>query len=211
MKRSVVSARHAVLLAFLAIASSGCASSTVRDYAAVLATDTNRLNDEIEGLDRSRRQIEATRERLSNTMQLSTLEAERYTQRRLAEWAAAAGVGNKAAEQRQRLFQSVRAHSDAAASQAASFEELSSKLQSASGEAKGRRSAKLAEASGYLATLSREPSLEDNLKFIASYAGDVADGVKKARKDAAAAEAGASAAAKKLESGGAAPATTPRP
>src|SRR5439155_7585426 len=97
-----------VLFGFLA----GCGPSMVSRYAGLLAADTGRLNDQIEHLTQSRRQIEAVRTRLTSEMDLSTLTTQQYTQLRLATWAAL--KDDPAFKRRLELFESIKSYTNSA-------------------------------------------------------------------------------------------------
>jgi hypothetical protein len=176
--------RAAVLVGVVlgACLATGCGSSTVRQYAAVLAADTARLNDQLEGLTKSRQQIEGSRERLAGLLELSTLQTDSYVQRRLAQWTALGA--DPAFRELQALFAAVRNHTEAAAARAAAIESLGRKVVDARIEASGRRSEQLTETAKHLAALSRAPTIEDKVKFLSGYVKNVQDSLAAARQDA---------------------------
>lgn len=165
----------------------GCSPSPVRQAAATLAANTGRLNDEVEGLTRSRRQIEAARESLTQAMELSTLQTRSYTATRLATWDALKG-SSADLKLRADLYQSAVRFTEDAAKRDAEIDDLARKVVAMRDQAKGDRSDKLADAAKSLASLSREPSLAEQLQFFAGYAKDVRDSLKKAKEDAAKAQ-----------------------
>jgi len=168
----------------------GCAGPVVRKHAGLLASNTGRLNYQIEGFTKSRKAIEAARTRLTDVMELSTLKSEQHARRRLAVWQSL--KQDASFKQRYELFQSVRKYTDAAAGEDAAFEALATKVVQAGEEAKGQRSEQLTEAAKHLAVLSQEPSLKEKVKFLASFAGSVQKDLKKAEEDADNAEKSAS-------------------
>jgi hypothetical protein len=169
--------------AFFAIFLAGCGLSTVRNYAALLAADTGRLNDEFEQLTKSRQQIDATRDNLTDLLELSTLTAENYNQRRLAEWEALKEDGN-AFGVRSVLFAKFKAHSDDSANREATINALAAKVVDMRFQAKAQRSEQLAETVKHLAALSKQPDLKEGLSFLANYAKGVQESIKSAKEDA---------------------------
>jgi septal ring factor EnvC (AmiA/AmiB activator) len=163
----------------------GCSPSTVSRYAGLLAADTGRLNDQIEQLTQSRRQIEAVRARLTTEMDLSTSTTQQYTRLRLATWAAF--TDDPAFKRRLELFDSIKTYTDSAISEQATNEALTDKLKELTDKMKGQRSEQLTESAKYLAELSKEPSFQDSLKFLTGYGQNVHDSIEKAKKDASAA------------------------
>ena len=168
---------------------SACANATARQYTALLAADTARLNDEFEKLTKIRQQIEGSRDRLASLLELSTLQTDSYVQRRLAEWLAL--KGDAAFKERTDIFTLVKAHTDAAVQRETAIEAVSRKVLEARIEAKGRRSEQLTETAKYLGALAQERALREELKFLSGYVHSVQDSLKAAQEDAKKAAAAA--------------------
>lgn len=166
----------------MTVSFASCGPPTVRNYAAALAANTGHLNDQFEQLTKSRQEIDVGRDRLLNMLELSTLRAENYNERRLAEWMAI--KNDPAFKERNELFNILRAHTDAAANREATLELLVDKVVKARSQAKGQRSEQLTETAKHLAALSKEPTVEGQVQFLAGYAKTVEESLKKAKDDA---------------------------
>jgi hypothetical protein len=182
-----------VMIAAL-LATVGC-DARARDAAAVLAADTGRLNDQIEALTRSRKQIEIARSRLTAARELSTLRTQNFDAGAESRWGFLQAQGNAYAT-RVSLLNAARKHAEAAATREAEIDVLSTRLQEASEQAKGTRSEHLAETAKLLASLSKEASVQDHFKFLSGFVRTVQDNLEAAKKDA---EAAAAAAKKKAD------------
>jgi hypothetical protein len=192
---------RATLALTLTVVAAGCGPSVARQYAAILAANTNQLNDQIAGMTAARRQIETTRARLTSMMELSTERNEQFVQGRMAEWKASADVGNVTASHRVKLFDAASAFNATASKKQEEIDALKRTVNELSIVAKGDRSAKLGETSAKLAILSQEASLKDKVKFLADFAKSVRDSIEESKKDAESAAESASSAATNLESG----------
>lgn len=168
----------------------GCDPNVVRQHAATLAIETGKLNDNIEELTTSRQEIEAARLRLTNKIDLSSLEIEQEIRQRLAIWSAL--KDDAAFKQRLQLFGSIKSYSDVAISEDDALSALNKKVVDISDAAKGQRSEQLSETVKELTALSKETSLVDNLMFLANTAKSVRDSIKQAKKDSANASEAAS-------------------
>lgn len=169
-----------------------CGPSTVRKYAAVLAADTGKLNDQFEALTKSRQEINNIRDDLANSFELAILQAENYNARRLDVWRALK-ESDKTHQLRYSFFTSIQMASEAAFIRDDTMASLSEKLNVVRKEGQGKKSQQLGEATKALADLSKDISLADSVKFLVGYGQSIQDEVKKAEEKAS----NASEAAKK--------------
>ena len=161
---------------------SACASTEARNYAAILAAETIKLNNQVEHLTKYRQNMYGSMDRLSKTLELSTLEIEHLNARTLTEWE----TFKNAPKYKEKIdqFRTIRTHVDSAADRVAVIEKLSKDAIKIREESKGERSQLLIETSKNLASLSVEPSLKDKAKFLANYAEEVHKSIKQAKEDA---------------------------